>query len=77
MSGYLRKEVISDCTFYQGDMRDVLSALPEKAGLCATDAPHKLTSGGNTNQSISGKFALDSTTSPELDSNIRKRGRLS
>jgi site-specific DNA-methyltransferase (adenine-specific) len=77
MSGYLRKEVIGDCTLYQGDMRDVLPALPEKADLCATDAPYKLTSGGKANQSMSGKFARDCTTSPELGSNIRKGGRLS
>jgi site-specific DNA-methyltransferase (adenine-specific) len=60
MSGYLRKEVIGDCTLYRGDMRDVLPDLPDKADLCVTDAPYKLTSGGNTNQSMSGKFALDS-----------------
>lgn len=59
MPGYQRKEVIGGCTLYLGDMRDVLSDLPEQAALCATDAPYKLTSGGNTNQSMSGKFALE------------------
>ncbi|UWS81059.1 DNA methyltransferase [Phaeobacter sp. G2] len=59
IAGYRRKEVIGGCTLYLGDMRDVLPRLPEKAALCATDAPYKLTSGGKANQSMSGKFALD------------------
>ena len=52
-----RKEVIGDCTLYLGDMRDVLPELPEKADICATDPPYKLTSGGNAVQSMGGKFA--------------------
>lgn len=55
---WCRKEVIGDCTLYQGDMRDVLPALPEKADLCATDAPYKLTSGGRS-ASMGGKFHPD------------------
>jgi len=53
---WLRREVIGSCTLYLGDMRDVLPALDEKADLVVTDAPYKLTSGGNAGASMSGKF---------------------
>lgn len=42
---YLRKEIIGDCTLYQGDCRDILPTLaPCDVGL--TDPPYRVTSGG-------------------------------
>lgn len=48
---------IGDCTLYQGDMRDVLPALAEKAALICTDPPYLLTSGGNSTGEMKGCFA--------------------
>lgn len=55
---WTRKVQIGSCTLYQGDMRAVLPALQEKADLCATDAPYKLTSGG-LRGAMGGKFHPD------------------
>lgn len=43
---YVRKEIIGDCTLYLGDTREVVPGLPEKAAVCVTDAPYRVTSGG-------------------------------
>ncbi|MFV1527581.1 DNA-methyltransferase [Phaeobacter sp. JH209A] len=57
-SAYVAKEVIADCTLYQGDMRAVLPELEEKADLCVTDPPYRLTSGGR-GKTMGGKFHPD------------------
>lgn len=62
---WTRKEVIGDCTLYLGDMRQVLPSLNERAHLCVTDAPYRLTSGGKAKtidgqrQGMGGKLGGD------------------
>lgn len=48
---------IGPCTLVQGDMRDVLPHLAERAALIMTDPPYRLTSGGNTTGEMGGCFA--------------------
>lgn len=47
------------CTLVQGDMREVLPGLSEKAALICTDPPYLLTTGGNTTGEMGGCFARD------------------
>ncbi len=54
-----RDITIGGCRLIQGDARDVLPLLEGQADLCVTDPPYRLTSGGNTNGAMGGKFASD------------------
>ena len=55
---YVRKEVIGNCTLYQGDAMEILPVLP-KADLCVSDVPYALTTGGvsKSGKTMSGIFA--------------------
>jgi len=52
-----RVEQIGPVRLYLGDMREVLGLLDERADLCVTDPPYKLTSGGNAVQVMGGMFS--------------------
>ena len=51
-----RIETIGDCVLHLGDCRDILPTLG-KVDCIVTDLPYKLESGGNTTDSMGGKFA--------------------
>jgi DNA modification methylase len=55
---YKRKEVIGDCTLYEGDCLQIMPTL-EPADLCVSDPPYKLTTGGvsKSSKTMSGIFA--------------------
>lgn len=50
---------IGGCILIQGDMRNVLPQLEERAALVLTDPPYLLTSGGNTTGELRGCLAPD------------------
>lgn len=50
--------IIGGCTLINGDALEVLPTLP-KSDLVVTDAPYKLTSGGNTTAEMGGCFAKE------------------
>lgn len=59
MSPIVRKEVIGDCTLYQGDSMAILPTL-ERSHLAVSDVPYTLTTGGKakSQKTMSGIFAL-------------------